>query len=103
MTPWCTKQVVYIIAVQSTPLTKNYRGERTVEYKDSTQSFCILSPYIINIYTYTAASYLASLNAFWAWLTWRSTDTLHKSQSIEWVAFEDACKVTFEFGLNRVQ
>ena len=45
-TLWCTKQVLYIIAVQRTPLTKNYWGKRIVEHKDSTQSFCILSPYI---------------------------------------------------------
>lgn len=89
------QEAMSIIAVQMTPLTNNDWGKSTVDYKDSIQSFRILSPYINNIYTYTTSSYLASLNAFRAWLTWRSTDTLHKGQSTEWVAFEDACKVCF--------
>lgn len=82
-------------------LCKGHRYKKLLRKKDSrVQRFYTLSPYINNIYTYTTTSYLASLNAFWAWLTWRSTDTLYESQSIEWVAFEDAHKVSFECGLN---
>lgn len=73
--------VYYCCAKDTT--NKKLMRKKDIEYKDSTQSFSILSPYINNIYTHTTTSYLASLNAFRAWLTWRSTDTLHKSQSVE--------------------
>lgn len=83
-----------IIAVKITPLITKPTDKKRRQSIKVLQSFCILSPYINNIfnYTYTTTSYLVSLSAFRALLTWISPDTLQKSQSKEGAALEDMYK-----------